>query len=78
MQVFRNGMSAGSIEGSWVKASASNANGQCVEIAALGGGQVAVRNSTDPSGPALIFTPQEFSAFLDGARHGEFDGLAGS
>ena len=78
MQKYRNGMSAASIEARWVKASASNANGQCVEVAALGGGRVAVRNSTDPEGSALIFTPQEFDAFLDGARRGEFDRLTAS
>ena len=75
MHRFGNGMPAGSIGSHWVKASASNANGQCVELAPLGGGGVAVRNSTDPQGPALIFTAQEFDAFLDGARRGEFDQL---
>jgi hypothetical protein len=73
MREYSNGMPAAGIDAGWVKASASNANGQCVELAALAGGRVAVRNSTDPSGPALIFTPQEFQAFLDGARQGEFD-----
>jgi hypothetical protein len=36
-------------------------------------GIVAVRDSKDPNGPALVFTPQEWKAFLHGAGRGEFD-----
>ncbi len=57
----------------WRKASKSTSNGQCVEVAHLDGGRVAVRDSKDPSGPVLVFTPGEWDAFLDGARRGEFD-----
>jgi hypothetical protein len=39
-------------------------------------GDVAVRNSRHPSGPALIFTRDEMAAFLAGAKDGEFDDLA--
>ena len=35
----------------------------CVELAALPGGEVAVRNSRDPRGPALVYTRDEVSAF---------------
>ncbi|MEY9843059.1 hypothetical protein ABH940_000107 [Streptacidiphilus sp. BW17] len=73
MAGYSNGVSAADLDAKWIKARASNANGQCVELALLNGGQVAVRNSTDPSGPALIFTPGEIEAFLDGARRHEFD-----
>jgi hypothetical protein len=45
----------------------------CVEVALLDG-QVAVRHSRRPSGPALVFTADEWSAFLQGAWHGEFGG----
>jgi hypothetical protein len=38
----------------------------------LDGGEVAVRHSRQPAGPALVFTPDEWSAFLEGAWHGEF------
>ena len=41
---------------------------------AQNGDQVAVRDSKDPSGPVLVFTPHEWRAFLDGVRDGEFDG----
>jgi hypothetical protein len=35
-------------------------------------GIVAVRDSKDREGPALVFTPQQWRAFLDGVRTGEF------
>lgn len=57
----------------WVKSSLSFSNGNCVEVAALPGGSVAVRNSRDPEGPVLEFTRGEWDAFLCGARLGEFD-----
>lgn len=56
----------------WVKSSLSFANGNCVEVAFLTDGAVAVRNSRDPDGPVLEFTPDEWSAFIGGARNGEF------
>jgi hypothetical protein len=46
-----------------------------VEVAPLPDGGVAVRDSKDPSGPILRYTPLEFAAFLHGARAGEFDDL---
>lgn len=60
---------------SWRKSRASNPNGDCVELAGLDDGGVAVRNSRDPSGPALIFTRAEIAAFLRGAKDREFDDL---
>lgn len=59
---------------SWSKAQFSNINGACVEIASAPG-KIAIRDSKDPGGPVLIYTPIEFRAFLDGARNGEFDSL---
>ncbi|WP_326742711.1 DUF397 domain-containing protein [Streptomyces sp. NBC_01768] len=71
---FENGVSASGIPGvTWVKASASQGVGNCVEVADLGGGEVAVRHSRFPDGPALVFSDGEFSAFLDGAKGSEFD-----
>ncbi|MFF4223891.1 DUF397 domain-containing protein [Streptomyces sp. L500] len=78
MQNFTNGVPAGLIPGSWVKSRKSEANGTCVEVLGLTQGGVALRNSTDPSGPALIFTIAEMEAFLDGAKNGEFDALVAS
>ncbi|HEX5741078.1 MAG TPA: DUF397 domain-containing protein [Pilimelia sp.] len=57
----------------WTKSSHSSADGQCVEWAYLGGGAVAVRDSKDPAGSALVFTRAEWSAFLAGVRDGEAD-----
>lgn len=59
----------------WRKSRASNPSGDCVELAGLAGGAVAVRNSRDPRGPALIFTRAEIAAFLRGAKDQEFDDL---
>jgi Domain of unknown function (DUF397) len=36
-------------------------------------GGIAVRDSKDPEGPILVYTPTEFSAFLEGVRNGEFE-----
>ena len=41
------------------------------------GGEVAMRNSRDPGGPALIFSRNEMAAFLAGAKDGESDDYAG-
>jgi len=59
----------------WVKSSLSLSNGNCVEVAGLTGGGIGVRDSKDPAGPILRFTPGEWDAFLGGARNGEFDGF---
>lgn len=49
----------------WHKSSHSSGNGgNCVEVAARGPGVVAVRDSKDPDGPALVFTPADWSAFI--------------
>jgi hypothetical protein len=60
----------------WVKSSLSFANGDCVEVASLPGGQIGVRDSKDTAGPVLRFTSAEWRAFIGGARNGEFDQLA--
>ena len=51
----------------------SFANGNCVEVAGLSGGEVGVRNSRDAGGAVLRFTPDEWHAFIGGVRNGEFD-----
>ena len=57
----------------WVKSSLSFSNGNCVEVAGLSDGGIGVRNSRDPEGQVLQFTPDEWHAFLGGVRNGEFD-----
>ncbi|WP_348537356.1 DUF397 domain-containing protein [Nocardia carnea] len=47
----------------WVKSSYSQAGGECVEVAQLADG-VGVRDSKNPTGPALVFGPTEWAGFL--------------
>lgn len=61
----------------WHKSRHSGGNGDCVEVARLQTGEVAVRHSKSPGGPALIYTPSEIRAFLAGVKDGEFDYLVG-
>lgn len=70
-----NGVRASSLGACWIKSRHSNAEGNCVEVADLGDAGIAVRNSRDPDGPALVYTPAEVAAFLAGAKEGEFDHL---
>jgi len=71
---IRNGLSAALLDGAtWRKSSRSGKLGNCVELAPLSSGQVAVRNSRFPSGPALIYPRAEVAAFVTGVKDGEFD-----
>ncbi len=56
-------------EAEWM--SGSNGVGD-VQIAFVEG-YIAMRDGRSPDGPALIFTPAEWRAFVLGARDGEFD-----
>ena len=57
----------------WKKSTRSNGSGDCVEVAQLQDGRRLVRDSKNPDGAILTFTPNEWRAFLDGAKDGEFD-----
>jgi hypothetical protein len=71
---FGNGVSADLlVDAAWRKSSYSGYNGNCVEVAPLADGSIAMRNSRDPHGPALIYTRAEIAAFLAGIKDGEFD-----
>ena len=66
-----SGIPAGSLRAvRWRKAARSNPSGSCVELAELPDGRVAMRNSRNPSGPALIFSRTAIAAFLATAKKG--------
>jgi hypothetical protein len=53
----------------WRKSSYSGTNGgNCVEVARNLPGVVAVRDSKNPGGPALVFTPADWEAFTAGLK----------
>ncbi|MYU09376.1 DUF397 domain-containing protein [Streptomyces sp. SID8361] len=77
MEHVANSLPADALQGVvWVKSRRSAADGNCVELAALAGGEVAVRNSRDPQGPVLVYTREEIAAFIAGVRDGEFDRIS--
>ena len=59
----------------WRISSFSGNNGTCVEVTALPGGRIAVRNSTHPDDGVILFTRSEMSAWVKGIKAGEFDDL---
>ena len=78
MVITYNGMLAAELgDVCWQKSWHSNPNGECVELAALPTGEIAMRNSRFPAGPILLYTQGEITAFLAGAKDGAFDHLLG-
>ena len=76
MQLIHNGISAAQLEGAaWRKSQRSNSQGACVELARLDSTTVAMRNSRDPKGTALIYPADAVRAMVSGLRAGNFDDL---
>ncbi len=76
MQDIHNGISAAQLEGvAWRKSQRSNSQGACVELARLDSATVAMRNSRDPQGTALIYPAGAVRAMVDALRTGEFNDL---
>ncbi|MEV0704076.1 DUF397 domain-containing protein [Saccharopolyspora sp. NPDC050389] len=59
----------------WQKSRHSGKWGNCVEVAALDDGTIAMRQSRQAHGTALIYTRAELAAFVRGVKDGEFDDL---
>jgi hypothetical protein len=66
-------MTQNEISKDWFTASACGENNSCVQVRIHQSGAVDVRNSTDPEGPMVSFTREEWAAFLTGTKEGEFD-----
>lgn len=58
----------------WTKAK-SCAAGNCVQVATTDDGLVLIGDSKNPAGPALAYSQDEWNAFLEGAKNGDFDNL---
>ncbi|MFE4621811.1 DUF397 domain-containing protein [Streptomyces mirabilis] len=60
-------------EGTWFKSSySSGSEGNCLEAADLAP-EVAIRDSKDKQGPALVFPRSSWAAFVTGVRASKFD-----
>ncbi|MGW1276205.1 DUF397 domain-containing protein [Streptomyces tsukubensis] len=60
----------------WFTSSYSDNGGNCVEVAAnlaITDGIIPVRDSKNPTGPALALPAKAFSTFVAGIKSGELD-----
>lgn len=57
----------------WLKSSRSTGNGACVEVKSPAVSSVVVRDSKDPQGPVLTFSPEAWSTFVGDVDRGSYD-----
>ncbi|MEU0485196.1 DUF397 domain-containing protein [Streptosporangium sp. NPDC006013] len=58
----------------WRKSSLSGSDGSnCVEITNLSNNHRAIRDSKNPTGPALILTPRQWTTFITTIKNGDCD-----
>ena len=73
MEIETKGLRVNLANAVWQKSTRSGpVSDNCVEIAFVDGA-VAMRDSKHPDGPVLLFTAEEWDAFVEGAKDGEFD-----
>lgn len=74
MSEVHPGMPAALLRGAvWRKSRRSNPSGECVELAPLITGQIAIRNSRHPHGDVLICEHEAITALVQAAKAGDFD-----
>lgn len=61
----------------WRKSTASNPQGNCVELAQLDSGRVAMRNSRDVNGVVLDYPSEALGSFMGAIRAGVLDDIRG-
>ncbi len=57
----------------WRTSSHSGGNGNCVQVATNLPGIIAVRDSKNPAGPELNFSPASWATFTATVRTGDFN-----
>lgn len=73
MEIETKGLRVDLSRAVWSKSTRSSGNcDNCVEVAFIDNA-IAVRDSKNPDGPALIYTRSEWDAFVGGVKDGEFD-----
>lgn len=74
--MIKNGTPATELHGAeWRKSRYSNSKGNCVEFAGLGDGQIGIRDSKNPAGPALVVGGADFAGFVADVKAGALDHL---